>query len=94
MYRRTRASLNMGYSYKFRQASDFWYLTGFQEPDAAVILGELGRDRKLVWYSTLEPEKTSTSRGYKMTLFSSGKDSDKEKWEGARCSARNYRLCE
>ncbi|KIJ19786.1 hypothetical protein PAXINDRAFT_107213, partial [Paxillus involutus ATCC 200175] len=55
--------------YKFRQASDFWYLTGFQEPDAAVIL-----------------EKTSTSRGYKMTLFSSGKDSDKEKWEGARTS--------
>ncbi|KAF9224423.1 peptidase M24 [Gyrodon lividus] len=55
--------------YKFRQASDFWYLTGFQEPDAAVIL-----------------EKTSTSRGYRMTLFSSGKDSDKEKWEGARTS--------
>ncbi|KAG9317064.1 peptidase M24 [Chiua virens] len=53
--------------YKFRQASDFWYLTGFEEPDAAVIL-----------------EKTSTSRGYRMTLFSSGKDSAKEKWEGAR----------
>lgn len=31
----------MPYSYKFRQASDFWYLTGFEEPDAAVILGEL-----------------------------------------------------
>ncbi|KAN0097864.1 Peptidase M24, structural domain containing protein [Tylopilus felleus] len=55
--------------YKFRQASDFWYLTGFEEPDAAVIL-----------------EKTSTSRGYRMTLFSSGKDSFKEKWEGARTS--------
>ncbi|KAG6375010.1 Creatinase/Aminopeptidase P [Boletus reticuloceps] len=55
--------------YKFRQASDFWYLTGFEEPDAAVIL-----------------EKTSTSRGYRMTLFSSGKDSHKEKWEGARTS--------
>ncbi|KAI0269392.1 peptidase M24 [Gloeopeniophorella convolvens] len=24
--------------YKFRQASDFWYLTGFEEPDSAVIL--------------------------------------------------------
>ncbi|KAI6035635.1 peptidase M24 [Pisolithus orientalis] len=56
-------------SYKFRQASDFWYLTGFEEPDAAVIL-----------------EKTSNSRGYRMTLFSSGKDSAKEKWEGARTS--------
>ncbi|KAF8554093.1 peptidase M24 [Imleria badia] len=58
-----------GGTYKFRQASDFWYLTGFEEPDAAVIL-----------------EKTSTSRGYRMTLFSSGKDSLKEKWEGARTS--------
>ncbi|KAF8432533.1 Creatinase/Aminopeptidase P [Boletus edulis BED1] len=55
--------------YKFRQASDFWYLTGFEEPDVAVIL-----------------EKTSTSRGYRMTLFSSGKDSHKEKWDGARTS--------
>ncbi|KAH7912445.1 peptidase M24 [Hygrophoropsis aurantiaca] len=55
--------------YKFRQASDFWYLTGFEEPDAAVIL-----------------EKNSTSRGYRMTLFSSGKDSAKEKWDGARTS--------
>ncbi|KZT35568.1 peptidase M24 [Sistotremastrum suecicum HHB10207 ss-3] len=25
-------------TYSFRQASDFWYLTGFQEPDTAVIL--------------------------------------------------------
>ncbi|KAJ7499439.1 peptidase M24 [Mycena latifolia] len=52
---------------KFRQASDFWYLTGFDEPNSAVIL-----------------EKTSTSRGYRMTLFSTGKNSEKEKWDGAR----------
>lgn len=56
-------------SYKFRQASDFWYLTGFEEPDSAVIL-----------------EKNSSSRGYRMTLFSTGKDTHKEKWEGARTS--------
>ncbi|KAJ7367774.1 peptidase M24 [Mycena albidolilacea] len=55
--------------YKFRQDSNFWYLTGFDEPDSAVIL-----------------EKTSTSRGYRMTLFSAGKDSAKEKWDGARTS--------
>ncbi|KAF8211671.1 peptidase M24 [Mycena galopus ATCC 62051] len=55
--------------YKFRQASDFWYLTGFDEPNSAVIL-----------------EKTSTSRGYRMTLFCAGKDSAKEKWDGARTS--------
>ncbi|KAJ7087306.1 peptidase M24 [Mycena belliarum] len=53
--------------YKFRQASDFWYLTGFDEPNSAVIL-----------------EKNSTSRGYRMTLFSAGKDSAKEKWDGAK----------
>ncbi|KAF7301306.1 Methionine aminopeptidase [Mycena indigotica] len=53
--------------YKFRQASDFWYLTGFDEPDSAVIL-----------------EKNSSSRGYRMSLFSAGRDSAKEKWDGAR----------
>jgi intermediate cleaving peptidase 55 len=26
-------------SYKYRQASDFWYLTGFNEPDSALTLG-------------------------------------------------------
>ncbi|THH29606.1 hypothetical protein EUX98_g4589 [Antrodiella citrinella] len=55
--------------YKFRQASDFWYLTGFEEPDSAVIL-----------------EKNSSSRGYRMTLFSAGKDMAKEQWDGARTS--------
>jgi hypothetical protein len=27
-------------SYPFRQSSDFWYLTGFQEPDACLLLGQ------------------------------------------------------
>jgi Aminopeptidase P, N-terminal domain len=26
-------------SYKYRQDSDFWYLTGFEEPNSAVTLG-------------------------------------------------------
>ncbi|EPQ59723.1 hypothetical protein GLOTRDRAFT_34532 [Gloeophyllum trabeum ATCC 11539] len=54
--------------YKYRQASDFWYLTGFEEPESA---------------------KNSTSRGYRMTMFSSGKDSAKEKWDGARTSLQD-----
>lgn len=29
----------MALSYKYRQGSDFWYLTGFEEPDSAVVLG-------------------------------------------------------
>ncbi|KAG6915465.1 hypothetical protein DXG01_011332 [Tephrocybe rancida] len=31
-------------------------------------------------------EKNSSSRGYRMTLFCSGKDSAKEKWDGAKTS--------
>ncbi|KAF8579034.1 peptidase M24 [Ramaria rubella] len=55
--------------YKFRQSSDFWYLTGFQEPDSALIL---------------EKTPTTAGRSYKMTLFCSGKDAHREKWDGAR----------
>ncbi|KAJ2918087.1 hypothetical protein MD484_g2305, partial [Candolleomyces efflorescens] len=61
--------------YKYRQASDFWYLTGFEEPDSAVIL-----------------EKTSSSKGYRMTIFSSGKDPLKEKWDGARTSYQDIEM--
>ena len=32
------------FSYKFRQATDFFYLTGFDEPDAAVVLRGLFSD--------------------------------------------------
>jgi len=27
--------------YKYRQASDFWYLTGFEEPESAVVLEKI-----------------------------------------------------
>jgi Xaa-Pro aminopeptidase len=55
------------HSYKYRQHSDFWYLTGFEEANSAVIF-----------------KKTSNSLGYRMTMFSQGKDPHREKWEGAR----------
>ncbi|KZT53381.1 peptidase M24 [Calocera cornea HHB12733] len=58
--------MSQGIFYKFRQASDFWYLTGFDEPDSAVIL-----------------EKTSDTKGYRMTLFLRPKDAQLELWEGA-----------
>ena len=57
-------------SYKFRQSSDFWYLTGFDEPEAAVIL----------------EKQPSTPRGYYMRMFSTGTDTAKEKWDGAKTS--------
>lgn len=41
-----------------------------EEPDAAVIL----------------EKNPSYSRGYRMYVFSGGKDSHKEKWDGARTS--------
>ncbi|TIB67234.1 hypothetical protein E3Q06_04252 [Wallemia mellicola] len=60
--------MSQGIFYSFRQATDFNYLTGFQEPDSAVILE---RDDTL-------------ARGYKMILFVRPKDPHIELWDGAR----------
>ncbi|SPO32778.1 related to X-Pro aminopeptidase II [Ustilago trichophora] len=54
--------------YKFRQETNFWYLTGFQEPDSAVIL----------------EKDPSTPRGYKMTMFVQKRDEHNETWNGPR----------
>ncbi|KAG8905497.1 hypothetical protein FRB99_008842 [Tulasnella sp. 403] len=54
--------------YKYRQASDFWYLTGFQEPESALILEKL----------------PSSSKGYRSTIFVRPKDPHRELWDGAR----------
>ncbi|KAF5322673.1 hypothetical protein D9619_001139 [Psilocybe cf. subviscida] len=74
-------------NYKYRQASDFWYLTGFSEPNSAVILGA---SLPCYPYPALMrapvSEKDHSSRGYKMTLFCSGRDLAKEKWDGANTS--------
>ncbi|WRT65859.1 uncharacterized protein IL334_002810 [Kwoniella shivajii] len=54
--------------YRFRQSTDFYYLTGFNEPDSTLIL----------------EYAPSTSRGYKYTLFVPPKDSHDALWEGER----------
>lgn len=54
--------------YKFRQETNFWYLTGFQEPDSAVIL----------------EKDASSPRGYKMTMFVQKRDEHSETWNGPR----------
>ncbi|SNX87676.1 related to X-Pro aminopeptidase II [Melanopsichium pennsylvanicum] len=54
--------------YKFRQETNFWYLTGFQEPDAAVVL----------------EKDASNPRGYKMTMFVQKRDEHNETWNGPR----------
>ncbi|KAJ9475287.1 Intermediate cleaving peptidase 55 [Pseudozyma hubeiensis] len=54
--------------YKFRQETNFWYLTGFQEPDSAVIL----------------EKDASSPRGYRMTMFVQKRDEHNETWNGPR----------
>jgi len=49
------------------------YLTGFNQPDAAVIL----------------EKDTNLPRKYKMTLFCLPKNKDLEKWDGPRCGLEN-----
>ena len=77
--------LTLPFSYKFRQASDFWYLTGFQEPDAAVVIGTdlpgICVDRVLIFYVEKAP---STPKGYRMTMFCEEADAHSTLWEGAR----------
>jgi len=39
---------NRDAEYPFRQSSDFWYLTGFTEPDAVLVIGPGQADRLFV----------------------------------------------
>ena len=55
--------------YRFRQESNFFYLTGFLEPDACLIL----------------EKNESSLKGYKMTMFVQGRgDEQDEMWNGSR----------
>lgn len=84
-----RLNLRPRCSYRFRQRSNFWYLTGFEEPDSALILGahsclptspcDVPADSAF-----LHAEKDSSAKGYKMTLFCHPKEPYDELWNGAR----------
>ena len=39
--------------------------------------------RARIWYLTPSAEKNSSPRGFRMLLYSTGKDASKEKWDGA-----------
>ncbi|KAJ2802928.1 aminopeptidase [Coemansia guatemalensis] len=54
--------------HEYRQDSDFYYLTGWNEPDSAVVL----------------EKNKHASRGYTMTMFVRPKEPEKELWEGPR----------
>ncbi|KAJ2883826.1 aminopeptidase, partial [Coemansia asiatica] len=52
----------------FRQHSDFYYLTGWNEPDSVLVI----------------QQNSHAARGYTMTLFVNAKDPEEEVWEGPR----------
>ncbi|MDB4021811.1 aminopeptidase P N-terminal domain-containing protein [Litorivicinus sp.] len=47
---------NRDAEYPFRQSSDFWYLTGFTEPDAVLVFGPSQPDRLFVRPKNIEKE--------------------------------------
>ncbi|KZV93997.1 Creatinase/aminopeptidase [Exidia glandulosa HHB12029] len=55
-------------NYRYRQNSNFWYLTGWAEHNAAIII----------------QKSASSSRGYKLSAFVAPKDENEELWDGAR----------
>ncbi|KAJ2744201.1 aminopeptidase [Coemansia sp. BCRC 34301] len=54
--------------HNFRQDSDFFYLTGWNEPDSVAVI----------------EKSATASRGYTMVMFVNPKDPKKEVWEGPR----------
>ncbi len=50
---------NADVSFPFRQNSDFWYLTGFNEPDSALLMLKTpsGEPKSIVFARTKDPEK-------------------------------------
>lgn len=55
--------------YRFRPESDFWYLTGFAEPDAVLVL---------------VPALATTKKPARVVLFLRDKDREREVWTGRR----------
>ena len=46
---------NADCEYRFRPTSDFWYLTGFDEPEAVLVLLPGGDERSILFISELNP---------------------------------------
>ena len=80
---------NRDVEFPFRADSDFWYLTGFTEPEAVLVLI---RDETLIAHAcyTSEPsessEQVTQSQGsnHQAWLFLRPKDLEKETWQGRR----------
>ena len=51
--------------YEFRQDSDFWYLTGFEEPDAVAVLDPAHPDERYVLFVRPKDRETEIWDGYR-----------------------------
>ncbi|KAJ2726494.1 aminopeptidase, partial [Coemansia sp. D1744] len=54
--------------HEFRQDSDFYYMTGWNEPESVAVL----------------QKSATARRGYTLTMFVRAKEPEKELWEGPR----------
>lgn len=70
-------------NYNFRQHKNFYYLTGFLEPDAVLMLSGTG-----IKYYDYDKKKETVS---KEILFVQEKDTTKETWTGVRLGADNVK---
>lgn len=72
-------------------ATDFMYLTGFNEPDSALVLGSFfflrvrpSSRRSSPFSSLLFSVRDSSSRGYKMTMFVPSRTASSDLWDGGK----------
>jgi Xaa-Pro aminopeptidase len=70
-------------NYNFRQHKNFYYLTGFLEPDSVLMLSGAG-----IKYFDYEKKKETVA---KEILFVQEKDTTKETWTGVRLGADNVK---
>lgn len=73
--------------YPFHQNTDFWYLCGYNEPDAALILGNTNMKKRMICNIDryiLRAEKNKSKKGYKQTMFVLPKNAHAELWDGPR----------
>lgn len=70
-------------SYKFKQSNNFYYLTGFDEPNSILVLAPSGLSIK---------DKSSGKKSIvKELLFVQKRDPNHEKWDGKRLGAENVK---
>lgn len=70
-------------SYKFKQNNNFYYLTGFDEPNSILVLAPAG--------IPVKDSSTGKKSIVKELLFVQKRDPDLEKWDGKRLGSENVK---